>query len=286
MKLVMTLLVRDEQDILADNLRFHLDRGVDHFIVTDNLSVDGTRDILRDYEAQSLVTYIHQPEDTYAQHAWVTRMAREAVTEHGADWVINNDSDEFWWPEAGDLKTTLSAVDARWQAVSVARSNFPPRHRADSGHFAEVMTVREARSLNALGNPLPPKVCHRGFADIEVEQGAHGVWRKGERLEAGEAPIIILHFPARTYSQFANKIAKGGAAYARNAYLPPGVGSTWRKLSEVLKQGGLPEYFDSLCLDQQEVNEGLAAGSLIYDPRLRDALRELNARSGSRLDLA
>jgi hypothetical protein len=36
MKLVMTLLVRDEQDILADNLDFHLAQGVDEVIVTDN----------------------------------------------------------------------------------------------------------------------------------------------------------------------------------------------------------------------------------------------------------
>jgi hypothetical protein len=36
MKLVMTLLVRDEEDIVADALDFHLAQGVDQVIVTDN----------------------------------------------------------------------------------------------------------------------------------------------------------------------------------------------------------------------------------------------------------
>jgi hypothetical protein len=42
MRLVMTLKVRDEADILDDNLRYHRALGVDFFVVTDNGSVDGT----------------------------------------------------------------------------------------------------------------------------------------------------------------------------------------------------------------------------------------------------
>jgi len=33
MKLVMTLLVRDADDLISSNLDFHLRSGVDHFIV-------------------------------------------------------------------------------------------------------------------------------------------------------------------------------------------------------------------------------------------------------------
>jgi hypothetical protein len=47
MKLVMTLLVRDEQDILRENLDFHLANSVDEIVLMDNRSVDGTADIAR-----------------------------------------------------------------------------------------------------------------------------------------------------------------------------------------------------------------------------------------------
>jgi len=47
MRVVLTLLVRDEIDVLESSLEYHFAQGVDHTIVTDNGSTDGTRDKLR-----------------------------------------------------------------------------------------------------------------------------------------------------------------------------------------------------------------------------------------------
>ena len=91
----MTLLVRDEEDILAANLDFHLSQGVDFFIITDNLSVDGTRGIIDSYVRRKLAVRLDEPTDDYSQARWVTRMARMAAVDYRADWVINNDADEF-----------------------------------------------------------------------------------------------------------------------------------------------------------------------------------------------
>ena len=157
MKLVMTLLVRDEQDILRDNLDFHLSRGVDFVLATDNRSVDETPSILAEYAQKGVLEYRSERADNFNQHEWVTRMAREAYAEHRADWVINSDADEFWWPLAGNLKEALRSVPEQCDLVKVHRHNFVPVETTNAPFFRR-MIYRQRQSLNPLGRPLPPKV--------------------------------------------------------------------------------------------------------------------------------
>ena len=49
-RLIMTLLVKDEEEMLEKNLIFHKSLGVDGFIVTDNNSSDATPRILQKYK--------------------------------------------------------------------------------------------------------------------------------------------------------------------------------------------------------------------------------------------
>ncbi len=42
----MTILVKNEIDIIEANIRTHANLGIDGFVVMDNKSTDGTRDIL------------------------------------------------------------------------------------------------------------------------------------------------------------------------------------------------------------------------------------------------
>ena len=278
MKLVMTLLVRDEEDIVAATIDFHLECGVDFIIAMDNLSVDRTPEILRSYERSGVLHYILQTEDTYMQHSWVTSMARLASVRFGADWIINCDADEFWYPEENDLKQILGAIPDRYGAVAVQRTNFVPRRAQTDDFFADVMTVRERVSLNVLGHPLPPKVCHRAFSDIEIDQGNHCVRRSTAEVNTTSAPITILHFPIRSYRQLANKIALGGAAYARNASLPKDIGATWRHLYEISQKGELGAYFDSVAHDDADIERGVGEERFVYDDRLKLALAKNHGR--------
>jgi glycosyltransferase involved in cell wall biosynthesis len=268
MKLVMTLLVRDEEDIVADNLDFHLAQGVDEVIVTDNGSVDGTLEILRAYEARGLVRIIVEPTDDYSQGRWVTRMARMAATEHKADWVINNDADEFWWPREGTLRTLFEGLGGDVGVVVGHRTIFVPRPEDDRPYW-ERMTLRERESLNPVGKPLPPKLAHRAHPEIVVVQGNHRIKGPDVGSEVDDGSIEILHFPMRSYAQFENKIVKGGRAYARNKELPEKTGRTWRRLYETWEQGGLPAHYEASVVAEA------ARQDLLEDTRLRDYLEAL-----------
>src|SRR5262245_15603831 len=171
MRIVMTLLVRNEEDIVGANIAYHLSQGVDFIIATDNRSEDETAKILQWYARQGVLRYIYEEADDYSQGIWVTRMARLAHAEHYADWVINNDADEFWWPARGSLHAVLQQMPMYVDRVEVQRHNFVAVETADP--FFASMVYRETRSLNALGQPLPPKVMHRGSSQVIVAQGNH-----------------------------------------------------------------------------------------------------------------
>jgi len=98
--LVLTLLVRDEADILGSTVDFHLSAGVDFVIATDHRSVDGSREILERYQRDGVLRLVHEDGEDFDSQAFRTRMARMAAEEYGADWVIGADADEFFWPRA------------------------------------------------------------------------------------------------------------------------------------------------------------------------------------------
>ena len=57
-KLFMTLLVKNEEGMLEENLQFHKAMGVDGFIITDNNSTDSTPDIIRKYKQKGWIFLI------------------------------------------------------------------------------------------------------------------------------------------------------------------------------------------------------------------------------------
>jgi hypothetical protein len=275
MMLVLTLLCRDEADILESMLRFHLAQGVDQIIATDNGSIDGSLEILQWFERQGQLTLLEEHSHTHDQAVWVTRMARMAST-MGADWVINSDADEFWWPQQGSLHSTLGQLPANVEGVRVERTNFlpPPRGTQCQRPFYQRQTLRERVSYNVVGNRLPPKLIHRGDPKITVKDGNHRALRNGQAIKAiRNAGIDILHVPIRSYGQLERKIRQGAEALQRNQRVKEGVGSTWRRIyANHLQQGTLVDYYDSLRPSPAVIANRLEQGELIDDRRLQQAL--------------
>jgi hypothetical protein len=268
--IVLTLLVRDDVDVVDACIAYHLHRGVDFVIATDHRSEDGTTDVLRAWERRGRLRLLREPGDAFAQDVWVTRMARMAAVDHRAAWVIHTDADEFWWPAAGDLRTTLTAVPASIGRLLVPRFNFMPA-RDEAGPFFERMLMRDLASVNAMGTPLPPKVCHRGCADVVVAMGNHDATSSSLGPSAPATACEILHFPVRGWRQIERKVVQGAHALRSNTALPEHVGITWRRLRDGAADGRLRAFWE----EQVALGERGPAERIVRDDRLRRYLHAM-----------
>ena len=286
MKLIMTLKIRDEGDVIDENLRFHLAAGVDFFIITDNGSVDETPEILERYRKAGLAQILEKPADEFYRPnpEWVTDMARLAATEHDADWVINNDADEFWWPLAGDLKTALESVPERYMAVAAPRPEFVARPDGP-GPFYERMTIRERLST------VRPKLAHRAHPEIVAPSGAHRValpgagapghrgrpWLRSAVEDTIEAegwltpapvfPMRILHYPVRSYDQYRRRVEISLAGERHTG------DERAQEIYAALAEDRLEEVYANYAPQDAAVADAIERGHLVEDTRIRDVIR-------------
>ena len=276
MKLVVTVLARDEADVIDAQVAFHLNAGADLVIATDNNSQDGTTEILRAYEREGCLHLIHEPAEGLRQSEWVTRMARIAATELAADWVINTDADEFWWPRGESLKEVLAAVPKRYGVVEAFWRSFVPRPD-DGQFFAERMTARltQQAPINDPSSFYRPvtKVAHRADPQVVVGRGNHGLVGSSLLPLRTWHPLEVLHFPLRSRAQWQRKVELQGVAFTEHIER---AGTGYHlKGYDALQSGRIEEQHSSLVVDDEALARGLEDGTLAVDTRLRDALRTL-----------
>jgi glycosyltransferase involved in cell wall biosynthesis len=269
--LAVTLVVRDEEDILAANLDYHLAQGVDVILAVDHGSRDGTGDILESYARTGRVRSIRDDARLHDQPRRVNRLLRMAAEEHGADWVIHCDADEFWIPTLGSLRDVFAAIPERYGYVRVGRSNFLPT--PDDGEpFHQRMTVRRQRSLNLRGTLLEPKVAQRPSAASGVGHGNHDLVAPVLDAAPDIGALEVFHFPLRTFEQFERKVVKTGVGYEHLRDRPPDVGCDQLELLAMHRRGGLRDYYDRESLDAERIGRGVQLGELVVDRRLKTFL--------------
>lgn len=270
----MALRTRDQADLVDALVSFHLNAGVDFVIATDHRSRDGTVEVLEAYAREGFLHLVREDGEQVRGAEWRTRMARMAATEYGADWVINGDGDEFWWPRHGRFGDLLDAVPERFGVARCVWRPFLPRLDEET-FFAERMTIRLAppAPVNDPVSPYRPnfKVVHRADPEALVDRGSHAVASDGLEPLPGLFPIEVLHFPVRSCGQMLEKYTTwweqlagigGRAKYRRGGYEPSAAGRA-------------AAYYEALAVDGGELEAGLAAGLLVEDTRLRDLLRRL-----------
>lgn len=283
MKIVMTLLVRDEVDIIAANLDWHLGAGVDFFVVVDNCSIDGTRELLREYERAGVLAVRDEDGRNHDQAAWMTRAAMEARDMYGADWIISSDADELWMCPGGSYRDFLADIDSAVGVLKCPRQNMfcsaddlPSSAKTNGlGHLC--YRVGDPPRVPVLANiysdglelpyfyyNLPPKVIVRGAGLEEVFQGNHGARHHGADMNFGDM-VTIRHFPVRSRVQFERKITQGAKACIANPNLSQRSGWHWRRWYRMILESGIDASLRDAIPTRQELDRDLATGFVSCD---------------------
>jgi hypothetical protein len=204
---------------------------VDHLIVADNLSTDGTRGILHDLTGELSLTVVDDLDPAYYQSRKMTALAEQAAS-LGALWVVPFDADELWYAEGARIRDWLADAgdcDLVWaELTNHIRTALDPD---DPDPFRSM--VWHQPTPGPLG-----KVAVRWRPGAVIHQGNHGASIRGvDEPVFYRQPLKIRHFPVRSPSQFYSKGRNGAAAYAWTD-LPETEGAHWRAYGALIERGG------------------------------------------------
>jgi glycosyltransferase involved in cell wall biosynthesis len=273
-RLIMTLLVKDEEDILEDNLIFHKYMGVDYFIVTDNNSTDRTPDILQKYRQMGWIKEIIEEHSTdYSQKEWVDRMVWRAKSRYHAEWVINADADELWYSPVGSLKSELIDTHANVLLCDI-KNVYPEENRVLTRWNRMVNPVDDKGQYElspfSLFESQRHKVIHRTAGYLQIGKGNHKVIMFPRHKQ--ESNIRIYHYNIRGKQHFMHKMINGGQQCENNKSRHGA--RHWRYFYSLYKEGRLEMIYEDV-IGSPHYKELQRAGYIYIDNTIPDTFKRI-----------
>jgi len=251
--IIASLLVRNDEDILQHNIEFHLNNGVDAFVVTEHCANDMVKSILSKFSDHIIERFVVD-DDTYNQSIWVTRMAR-SIAKHKPDWIIHCDADELWC----NLKC-LNGLEHKICITQYWRNYLP--YSLDEFEIHKALKYQDPLKDSIFGPGMQneKKIIHKPCDKISIKQGNHSI--EGNRVtgtnhEPYQTDVIINHYPVRTFKQFKRKALIGGEVYKK--YPDKGHGKQWRRWhSDYLNETLMETYMsfienENWCTDPRSI---------------------------------
>lgn len=219
-------MVRDEVDVVAYTIEHLLAQGLDHIIVADNMSTDGTYELLRELATTLPVTVVRDRLPAFHQAHKVTRLARLAVA-GGAEWIVPFDADELWVAQSGRLVDVLRASSE--SVLDAPMFDHVPSTADDLSEPNPYLRINQ-RCVDPL---VMGKVAFRAHRLAYVAAGNHAVQLPDSPLHrkvAEHSPLSIRHVPYRNPAQVARKVYQGTEA-VRHDGVPQTTSIHWQALS-------------------------------------------------------
>lgn len=177
--IALITMVKDEEDIIFENLVWHFCVGFRKFVIVDNNSSDQTKILIEKFakltKDKAVVFIIDDPVFPYIQNRIMTGAYHFASSIWPEiEWVFPVDADEFWYTEK-DLTQILKNVPEESTAISVLRSE----HYADAGFYNfspdEPFYVRIPYRVNKLSEKYFKVAIRAGNSSIKISMGNHKI---------------------------------------------------------------------------------------------------------------
>ncbi len=280
-KLIMTLVVKNEEDIVEQNIRFHCAMGCDGFIVSSHNSTDRTDEILEKLKREGLVLEIIKRTSQNHQHSvWVDEMIHLAKNKYHADWVINADADEFYYSNSLNLKKSILQSEGG-NVLWVDSLFIFPEDRDDwlnSSYFVTRPFQKfEAEELGIAGNSLYEefigsqgctKVIHKTHGFVRISDGNHDA-KMRFRKKIHSADIRLYHYHIRSYLGWEQKVAR----WVDSIFLlPDGQGEHMKHMVRLYQTGKLKDEFEHKYGSQMReflIEQGVVSN----DPSVKNFLK-------------
>lgn len=254
-KLIMTIVVRNEDSIIEKHIRFHKEMGIDGFIVTSHNSNDRTNEILEKLKQEGLVLdIIYKKTPEHQHHIWVNDMIKLAKRKYKTDWIINADADEFYYSKDLNLKKSILEYNTINPNVLIVDSTFLfPDDREDflnCPYFitkpfqefeAEMLNIKQNNNMQLfIGSQGCTKVIHKIKGYKKIYDGNHSV-KMYRQKQIYPTNIILYHFHIKNYYEYERKVLRWiDSAH----YMPQGVGEHMKRMIMLYKENKLKEQYD------------------------------------------
>lgn len=242
MRVVAVSRVLDEVDIIEAFIR-HAAAFVDHHIILDNGSRDGTVEIIRRLAEEGFSLTLYQtPSICFSERDMNNWLYNEAVDRHDADWVACLDSDEFYDERhlPGGLRAYLQDLEIAGEnvvAVRIPWAHYNYRTRDDATeslvprritHRTEV--VAEGKVIASWRLAKEKGLVLEGQHDVSLPEGSRSTVVTEQRLR-------IAHFSVRNAAQYVTKVVRGWAKIltAGQACMDRGFSDHYRGPFELLR---------------------------------------------------
>lgn len=259
-EIALISMVKDEADIIFENLVWHFCLGFRKFIIIDNLSTDKTAELIQKFarlaKDNAKVLLISDPIVEHIQSRIMTgayQLASSIWPE--VEWIFPVDADEFWLVEQ-DLSTILKQIPLKYQALSVMRADHLPT-KDYCNYQNQPFYISIPNRMNNLNNSWAYKSAVRaGNNNLVISQGNHTVFPsessskgwliegKDPKYEIASGNLFGIHMTeyhmrsiAQTHSKLSNGM-KANFAAKKKDYITQGAGSHWDQYQAELEQYG------------------------------------------------